>query len=772
MPRALQRMRPRPAWPRSLRSRAARGLPGRGAGGRAGTVPVAAAWAALSWCVPAAGQAPADPPDTFADAGVRALVLSARAARERDIAGIHSYEGTLRQRFYVGLTALRFRRERGLFEMERVARIRWSADGEHAIQWMGARTAIPIAGIDTGRPGGGSAAVSVSDSVARLQASSEVESDIAEEMLDETEVPGFELTPGSDRLFFGDDDWALHPLADTAGAHYRYASGDTLRLSLPPPNGDVVLHEVRVEPRRADFRLVAGSLWFDADRHTLVRATYKPARPFDMTIDEPEDAEDVPGILQPIEAEITYVTVEYSLQELEYWLPRRFAFEGEARVATLLRIPITIEWTVGGYSVNEASEVPLTGVLPEGWRRQVNLSENEDGDTVRVTVIVPTNEELRDHPGLSADFGQRAPTGFTPREIEELRGELEGLLPTYQRFRPRLAWGARRDLLRYNRVEGFSLGAAATVPLSPATEVELGARLGTGDREPGGHLTVRLGEEEGRWELSAFHRLETMGDWTSHFGVTSSIGHLLFGSDHGQYYRTTGAAAGRRWRGRRVETSLGVFHERQRPVELETDFFLLGTLVDDSVEAVLSAAPLDLSGARGTVRWFSGTDPHALVLTGRLCAEATVGDARYRRVWAAASASHPLPLGLAGAVEVGAGSLWGDEPLQRHFFLGASESLRGFHSNERSGASFWRGRAELATGSAAARIALFTDAGWAGPRAAFRLDDPAVSVGIGGSLLDGIFRVDVARVVRGGRGWPPHVPGRAVLTPTAALRGR
>jgi len=96
--------------------------------------------------------------------------------------------------------------------------------------------------------------------------------------------------------------------------------------------------EVRVDPRRPDIHLVAGSLWFDQGSGSLVRASYKPARPFDLELIEPEDAEEVPGLLKPITAEIKYVTVEYSFHEFRYWLPRRFALEGEATVGRLLQI--------------------------------------------------------------------------------------------------------------------------------------------------------------------------------------------------------------------------------------------------------------------------------------------------------------------------------------------------------------------------------------------------------------------------------------------------
>jgi Omp85 superfamily domain len=698
------------------------------------------------------------PPDSYADGATEALIARARAARLQKVEGIDSYEGKLRQRIYVGLTAARFRRERGLFEHERIARIRWTAAGDQVIQWLGVRTAIPIAGIDTNNPDGPSVRASVSDSAATVQAGGELAQDMAEDLLDETEMPGFDFDPGGDRLNFGGDDWALHPLSDSAAWSYRFLPGDTLTIDLPANETDITLYEVRVEPRRADFHLVAGSLWFDAASASLVRATYKPARPFNLAVDEPGDAEDVPGFMQPITAEIEFVNVEYSLQELKYWLPRRFAFEGEARIGSLFRIPITLEWNVSGYRVNEArTDLLVDGPLPEGWKRQVNVEEDDDGNEHRVVVIVPTVEELRESPELSEDFGERSPTAFSDTEVRELADQLEGLLPTYGRYRPQIAWGMREGLVRYNRVEGISVGSSATIPLSPRFEWRTRARIGSGDQVVNLTSGLRLGPESSRWSVEGYHRLQSMSDHGNPFDLLHSLRNLVLGKDRGEYYRATGASIDYQRRGDRVRFGVGAFHERQKPVALGEDFSLRGVVEDLPTPLVLPADPLTETGARLSLGWFAGLDPSRLIVTARMDAEVAGGDAQYQRLSGAISASHPLPFGLAGAVEAGGGTLWGDTPLQRSFFIGGSSTLRAFHRNQLHGPSYWRGRAELATGLAAARIGLFGDAAWVGEREDFTFNDPYLSVGVGASLLDGLFRADLARAVRGGNQWKLHL---------------
>jgi len=687
------------------------------------------------------------PTDTFADPAVRALMGRARAARDRDVQGIRSYEGSLREHLYVGLTAFRFRRERGLFEQERIARLRWSADGERAIQWIGARQAIPIVGADTRRD-----EVAAQGQVGKTGAevNADLRKELPQELLHETDLPNFAFDPSGDRLAFGGD-WALHPLSDSAGAAYRFASGDTLRISLPGQQRDVVLYEVRVEPRRADFHLVAGSLWFDSETASLVRATYRPARAFDLSLDEPEDAEDVPGFLKPVQAEISYITVEYSLHELRYWLPRRFALEGEVRMGRVLTMPLTVEWSIGDYTVNDSSSsIPVTGPLPPGWSRSEQKVKDSKGVTRYVTVVVPEARSVLTSPELSEAFGERAPTAFTDDEIAELKGELQALVPTYRQFRPQFAWGLQRGLLRYNRVEGLSVGGAVTVPLDPLTSFDVAAHIGTGSHEPAITGTLRRGSDDRAWSLAGYHRLQAMGDWGTPFSFTSSLGNLVLGIDRAQYFRATGATLGYRRMGQRVRWEAQAFHEHQRPVSRESDFFLLRSIRDDTVDAVLPARDLSLTGARTTVSWFSGLDPHGLIATGQLVAEAAGGDASYQRAALSLSMSHPLAFGLAGALEVGAGALWGDEPIQRDFFLGGSATLRGFDAYEVHGPSFWRARAELATGFAGARLGIFSDAGWVGPKKSFALDDPMVSVGVGASLLDGLFRIDVSHAVRRG----------------------
>ena len=63
-------------------------------------------------------------------------------------------------------------------------------------------------------------------------------------------------------LLGDDDDGFVYPLKEAAEQDYRYTTGDTTRITLQ--SGKVIrVLELKVSPRRADWRLMSGSLWFD-----------------------------------------------------------------------------------------------------------------------------------------------------------------------------------------------------------------------------------------------------------------------------------------------------------------------------------------------------------------------------------------------------------------------------------------------------------------------------------------------------------------------------
>jgi hypothetical protein len=284
------------------------------------------------------------PPDAFADSGTAGLLGRAREHRSRAERLVTAYEAFVRQRIGVGMRALR--RDRMIFHQGLAARIRWRRDTTSVIEMVGARQAVPVA-----MPG----------------------AHVPQGLADWAGFLAFDPAEDYLRLIANDTDGMLSPLAPNAEQRYRYAPGDTTRLTLPSGR-EVQVIEVRVTARRPSFFLVNGSLWFDADTWGLVRMVVRPSRPFDLRTDgDSGDADDVPRFLMP-GVDIQYITVEYGLYDSRWWLPRLWAIDGEVTVGSVMRIPARFERVYEIARVVGGGEPPAEG--PPRWRagaRRPNL---------------------------------------------------------------------------------------------------------------------------------------------------------------------------------------------------------------------------------------------------------------------------------------------------------------------------------------------------------------------------------------------------------------
>jgi hemolysin activation/secretion protein len=135
----------------------------------------------------------------------------------------------------------------------------------------------------------------------------------------------------------------------------------------------------------------------------------------------------------------------------------------------------------------------------------------------------------------------------------------------------------------------------------------------------------------------------------------------------------------------------------------------------------------------------------------------TVGTTGYGRVIVDGTLSHHL-----GGFDVGltaaAGTSVGDLPVQRAFYIGGLQTVRGQIARPtgagRVGDSFWLGRVETGPRWLALRPLVFYDVGWAGSRTSFTSPGrPLSGAGIGLTLLDGLVRFDAARGISPERAW-------------------
>ena len=720
-------------------------------------------------------------PNAYADAGAAAIVASARAARARNERLVSSYQVNVTQRMGVGIRALR--RDRMLFGQELSAHIEWHRDGPSTVTVTGARERMPVA----------------------------TRGDQVPDDLDAS-VSWLVIDPSADYLRLAGDDAEgfVHPLRDGSEADYRFSAGDTTVLTLPSGRR-ISLVELQVRARRADFKLMNGSLWFDADSWGLVRAVFAPARPFDIEMDgDSGDADDIPAMMKPIRATVKFVTLEYGLYEQRWWMPRYLAVDLEAQAA-VIRVPAKFERTYENYRVQGGTEPPPNARPPAGSVRRINedsIYRSMDPDTLAARIERCVQEivdsavaqrardraegrnvvEISVRPGRyqrrcrrnmvrgderwpvqvqlangdtaallhGADLGEpilQMGDVMSEAELRELGREIGAIPQQPWQARPKLPLGVGAVLknARYNRVEALSLGINGSVDFG-RLQLDGLARIGVADLEPNFEIGLARPARNARYRSGAYRRLEAANPDTRPFSVMASFGALFLQRDDGEYYRALGAEL----TGENTNAgwwSWRLYTQRERPAGVHTQIGLPHALNNDKGFRPNIVADL-ATQAGGSLTLRGSRVLGRNVLVG---AEATIDGATgtfdYGRgngaVRTAITGVGPLAIGI----EVGAGTSTGGLPVQHRFYLGGPATLRGYTGGAAAGDAFWRGRLEAATQLPVARLAVFGDAGWAGDRAMFSSGRALPSVGVGASFLDGIIRLDLARRLRSPQGW-------------------
>jgi hypothetical protein len=688
-------------------------------------------------------QSPHVPKDSgaYLDPGARELVARARARRATAEQTIVEYHALVQERISLGLRALR--RDRMFYRREMVGRVAWRRGGPDSVVMVGAREAIPV----------------VSPKV-----------QIPEDLV--SDAPDLAFQPGDDKfgVGIGDSEFVYDPIAAGSEARYQFRSGDTTRITLQGGR-TIELLELRIIPRSDDFHLLVGSFWFEQEHCGLVRAVFKPARPWDMERDlEPSDssdAKDIPGFLKPIRGEVRYLTVEYALWENKWWLPRLIAADVVATAGSWLAAPMRYERVFSEYSVQTGPPV-LPAIRP-------SLTDSVLADSVAspcdgradchchrhqcrsVVVVVPLDTaSLLTSPALSPSIYEPGEQYMSRTELRDL-GEQLKLLPQtpWRAHAPSLTFGlGRAGLIRYNRVEALSLGARGDFDFGRLRADAL-ARIGPGDWWLNLEAGLTRETADAQLRLAGYRRLAAANPDTRPLGFGNSANALFLGRDDGEYFHAWGAELVVRPAATEIQSyTLRLFTEWQRNAPQQTDFSLPHAVNDLNVfRPNIHAATATEMGAGLTLRGSRGISSRGATLGEEVTMDASVGDYNFARFSTTTRVTVPLPGRLVAGTELGAGASGGVVPVQSLWFLGGPATLRGYAGGAIAGPDFWRGRLEVANSFPGARVALFSDAGWAGRGVDLAKGHPLIAAGAGVSFFDGLIRFDLARALRAPTGW-------------------
>ena len=701
-----------------------------------------------------AGMAHAQSTDVYLDAGARTLVEKARERRQIADVSIERYKALAKERMSFGLRGIR--RDRLMYRREVAGRLEWTREGPARIEVLGAREMVPVA----------MKGVKLPDDLVGF-------------------MPHLAFDPADNKMLLGwdDDGFVRHPLAPDAESHYRFRTGSTTTIQLQDGR-TIRLVELQIIPQRSDPHLIRGSFWLDAETHGVVQASFKLARKIDILRDieddDPDDDDDdIPGFLRNITADVDYVTIDFGLYDLRWWMPRLIAFEGAVRVGPL-RMPLLYERSYSQYEIEGDTQmvaVPMEEIARRDSVRAVQASKcegrmeisvgNEPGDTARkrevtgicgrweVVMSADTNA-LMNSTLLPGDVYSDDEELLTEADLKQLKDRLEDISGTPLVLGPPELRYSLFDvgMLRYNRIEGLSFGTSASADFGRYV-FSASARLGIADLEPNFELQAQKPGEDMSLSLAAYRRLNGTDPLRSPFALGSSLSSLLFGRDDADFYRAlgvelrgdpAGAAGGNYW--------WRVYAQHESAAEVESSFSVRRLFDSDyDFKPNIAADENDAVGGEVLLRFHRGLNPTGFRFGAELYGHGSTGTFDFGRSALTLRFGIPLPGPFDMATEFAGGTTLDSIPVQHLWYVGGSGTLRGYDSGVMIGESFWRGRAEIAYGLPAVRLVGFSDLAWAGPRGDLSQSKPLLSVGAGFSIMDGILRLDVARGLREPRGW-------------------
>ncbi|HEY4099281.1 MAG TPA: hypothetical protein VGM20_00230 [Gemmatimonadales bacterium] len=429
-----------------------------------------------------------------------------------------------------------------------------------------------------------------------------------------------------------------HPLSAAGLSFYRFALGDTLRLTAP--RGTVRVVAIDVRPSDPGTAGTIGTLYIDIDRAALVRFqfTFTPPAYRDRTVED-----------------IT-VTLDNALEENARWLPWRQSIvirRATPWLDTPLHTVIRGDWVIDDYRFGTVHPPVFFAGPPIGGR----TAPVDSGWTA------PIANELSDLPETELDVAQVA-----RRASQSIGGRSLDGLPRF-----RVVDGALSDLLRVNRVEGVTIEPGSSLELGRGFNLRARAGIGLSDDRMiwAGEVAKRSGPA--RWSVGATRSVADVGDLPMISGVVNSVATAVAGTDLGDYTLLDRATAAATIASGRTLVTIAGGWEESRPAAAAftplTDSVLPNPLLPRS-----SAAIARLSLSR------QGTAGDGWTIDG----EAGAGTTEWARIRAAGNVA--IAIGT-GSIELSGTAGWGsaDLPVYRSFLLGGKGTLPGLPFRELGG---------------------------------------------------------------------------------------
>ena len=689
---------------------------------------------------------------TFQDAATAELYVLARQRHIHQDTLVRDYQASVHTRLEASVGKSRFARQTTLMAHETMARITWKMPNDLKIQVVGTRAKVPLIGMLSGL-------ADVGD---------EVERELRNELV--MDRPWFIPRAFGDsiRVMGVPEHAALHPLAAGATDYYRFAIVDSVEVRVPGLT--VRAKAMSIEPKRFGPALVAGTMWVDAATGDVVRMRMLFLGEY--LWDEPagNTPEDSAHARQDNAEAKKYLTVEaeieYALIDQQYWMPYRQFLGITAEIPMFLNmtIPARAVTTFSEYEVNVDPElafaIPEDELTKDGRaRRQVRIKEGgehqerRDRDDERRAngyyrastwndgrweIDVPPADSLQAYEWDSEfqtelDAGEQERLRETFAELAKLEDELPSEWTGKRRWG--FAWETAADILRFNRVQGVSLGVGYEFkPRIAYTSLLASARFSFGDKRLTGSITARRDGPYARIDLSGYRDVREVEPWTRGIGIGNSINALFVGHDDAEYFLATGGKLSVTWNDRwRQNMTLHVAVQREESMSRVNNNNIWGT------DILLPNRPVD----EGTyLRYGLSRDDRIGGVSIKTGVELITDMTRSAgRGWAGVE----VPFTIArrtGRLVVRGGVTRGADLRQVMLRVGGPQTVRGYPYGFRLGKEFWSAQLDYALFSRSVWTpVVFADVG-----DTFS-NDPLVGVGAGVSLLNGLIRANLSKGV-------------------------